>query len=64
MSDQVVNVNAAQLWVRIAPDADYDATLAAIRGVVGGYPGLALAVDSYLNGRAGDIGVHRPERAR
>ena len=52
MSDQVVNVNAAQLWLRIAPEADYDATLAAIREVVGGYPGLALSVDSYLNGRA------------
>ena len=52
MSDQVVNVNAAQLWVRIAPEADYDATLAVIRGVVGGYPGLALNVNSYLNGRA------------
>jgi Cu/Ag efflux pump CusA len=52
MSDQVVNVNAAQLWVRIAPDADYDATLAVVRGVVGGYPGLSLNVNSYLNGRA------------
>jgi Cu/Ag efflux pump CusA len=52
MSDQVVNVNAAQLWVRIAPEAEYDATLATIRGIVDGYPGLALNVDSYLNGRA------------
>lgn len=52
MSDQVVNVNSGQLWVRIAPDADYDATLAAIRRVIDGYPGLALDVDSYLNARA------------
>jgi Cu/Ag efflux pump CusA len=39
-SDQAVSVNSGELWVSIAPDADYDRTTAAIRSVVNGYPGL------------------------
>jgi CzcA family heavy metal efflux pump len=55
MSDQVVNINSGQIWASIDPSADYDATLAAVRGVVAGYPGLRLAVDTYLSGRAGAV---------
>jgi CzcA family heavy metal efflux pump len=40
-SDQAVNVNSGQLWVSIDPDADYARTVAAVRGVVSGYPGLS-----------------------
>jgi Cu/Ag efflux pump CusA len=39
-SDKAVSVNSGELWVSIAPDADYDRTTAAIRSVVSGYPGL------------------------
>jgi CzcA family heavy metal efflux pump len=46
-SDQVVNVNSAELWVSIAPNADYDRTVAAIRQVVGGYPGLTHNLVTY-----------------
>jgi CzcA family heavy metal efflux pump len=46
--DQVVDVNASQLWVGIDPKADYDATVAAVQDVVDGYPGLARRVESYL----------------
>src|SRR4029453_8955659 len=45
--DQVVGANAAELWVSIDPDADYDATVASIKRVVNGYPGLSRAVQTY-----------------
>jgi CzcA family heavy metal efflux pump len=46
-SDQVVNVNSAELWVSIAATADYDRTVAAIRQVVGGYPGITHNLVTY-----------------
>jgi CzcA family heavy metal efflux pump len=46
--DQVVDVNASQVWVNIDPQADYDVTVAAIQEAVDGYPGLAHSVQSYL----------------
>jgi Cu/Ag efflux pump CusA len=46
-SDQVVNVNSAELWVSIAATADYDRTVAAVRQVVGGYPGLTHNLVTY-----------------
>ena len=49
--DQVVDVNASQLWVSIDPKADYDVTVAAIQEAVDGYPGLARSVQSYLTDR-------------
>ncbi len=48
LGDQVVDVNSAQLVVSIDPAADYDATVAAIRKVVEGYPGLRSDVQTYL----------------
>jgi Cu/Ag efflux pump CusA len=51
LSDQVADVNVGEIWVRIAPDADHDATLAAVQEVVDGYPGLRRSVGSYLDGR-------------
>jgi CzcA family heavy metal efflux pump len=49
--DQVVDVNAGQLWVSIDSAADYDATVAAIQRTVNAYPGLRRRVDSYLSDR-------------
>jgi CzcA family heavy metal efflux pump len=46
--DQVVNVNSSEIWVHIAPDADYEATVAAIEEVVNGYPGLQREVRTYV----------------
>jgi CzcA family heavy metal efflux pump len=54
-ADQVVGVNAAEIWVGIDPRADYEATLASVKGVVGGYPGLSENVESYSNERAHDV---------
>lgn len=53
--DQVVDVNAGQLWVSIDPKADYDATVAAVQATVDGYPGLARNVQSYLTDRIREV---------
>jgi len=46
-SDQVVNVNSGELWVSIGPKADYDRTVAAVREVISGYPGLTHNLVTY-----------------
>jgi Cu/Ag efflux pump CusA len=48
LGDQVVDVNSAQLVVSIDPAADYDTTVATIRKVVRGYPGIRSDVQNYL----------------
>ncbi len=53
--DQIVDVNQSQLWVGIDPNADYDATVAAIQEAVDGYPGLAHNVQSYLSSRIREV---------
>jgi CzcA family heavy metal efflux pump len=54
-SDQVVGANSAEIWVAIDPDADYEATLASVKQVVAGYPGLSRDVDTYSNGRVQEV---------
>jgi Cu/Ag efflux pump CusA len=64
-ADQVVAVNSGEIWIGVEPDADYDATLASIQGVVDGYPGLERELITYpsermrqiLGGPAGDLTV-------
>jgi len=48
LGDQVVGINSAKLWVSLDPAADYDATLAAIRETIDGYPGPVRDVQTYL----------------
>jgi Cu/Ag efflux pump CusA len=62
LSDEVVDVNAGEIWVTIADDADYDSTVDAVRGVVSGYPGMSSAVDTYLNGPAQHPVADEPSR--
>lgn len=50
-SDQLGDVDAGAIWLRIASDADYDATVAAVQDVVTGYPGLTHGVTTYLGER-------------
>ena len=45
--DQVVGINAGELWVTLDPEANYDATVVAVREVIEGYPGLLREVDTY-----------------
>jgi CzcA family heavy metal efflux pump len=54
-SDLSANANTAELWVSIDSSADYDATVASIRDVVDGYPGLSPRIGAFSNERAGDV---------
>ena len=60
-SDEVVNVNSAEMWVSIDPGADQDATLAAVQAVVDGYPGLGRAVGTYTTERTSEV-LGSPDR--
>jgi CzcA family heavy metal efflux pump len=40
MSDRAVGVNSGELWVRVDAAGDYDRTVAAVREVVDGFPGM------------------------
>ncbi|OLC00184.1 MAG: acriflavin resistance protein [Candidatus Rokubacteria bacterium 13_1_40CM_68_15] len=53
--DQVVGINASQLWLTIDPKANYEATVAAVQGVVDGYPGLSRSVQTYLRERVREV---------
>jgi CzcA family heavy metal efflux pump len=61
-SDQVVNVNSGELWVSIDPSADYGRTVAAVRQVVGGYPGFTPDLASYPEERIRQVqtGTNEP----
>lgn len=48
-SDQVVGANAGEIWVTIDPTSNYDATVAAVKEIVAGYPGLTHTVGTYSN---------------
>jgi CzcA family heavy metal efflux pump len=50
-SDKRTNINAGELWVSIDPSADYDATVASVKQVVAGYPGLSPEVLTYLQAK-------------
>ena len=55
LGDQVVNVNSSEVWVTIDRQADYDKTIAAIQGVVNGYPGLDGKVLTYMQDRTSEL---------
>jgi CzcA family heavy metal efflux pump len=60
--DQVGGANNGELWVSLAPEADYDATVAAVEAVVGGYPGIERNVLTYSKKRIASVlpGAERP----
>ncbi len=51
VSDRGTNINSGEIWVSIDPKADYESTVAAVREVVAGYPGLSPEVLTYLQAR-------------
>jgi len=55
LSDQVVGTEGSELWVTLDPEADYDATSAAIDEVVHGYPGLNRDVVTYPSARIAEV---------
>ncbi|MET1064812.1 MAG: efflux RND transporter permease subunit [Arthrobacter sp.] len=52
-SDQVVGNSSAELWVSVAPTANFGETEQAIRDVVQGYPGIAHNVMNYSQQQIG-----------
>jgi Cu/Ag efflux pump CusA len=45
--DQIVNVNAGEMWIALEPNANIDATVAAVQSVAAGYDGVAGDVRTY-----------------
>ncbi len=62
MADQPVNVNSAELWVSLSAQANYAATVAAVKAVIGRYPGMRSDVSTYPADRvaAARTGAHDP----
>ncbi|MFL6046679.1 MAG: efflux RND transporter permease subunit [Propionibacteriaceae bacterium] len=54
-SDEVVDVNAGEIWLTIAPGANYDETLAGVREIAAGYPGLQTSVRTYAEDRVAAV---------
>jgi CzcA family heavy metal efflux pump len=55
LADEIVGVANGENWISIDPDVDYDKTIAAIKEVVNGYPGLFRGVETYLNERIEEV---------
>ena len=54
-SDQIVNVNSAEVWVSVGGSADYDDTIAAIESVARGLPDVSSDVMTYSEQRVTDV---------
>jgi Cu/Ag efflux pump CusA len=50
-ADEVVDVDASEIWVTVDEEADHGGTLDAVRTVVAGYPGLRSQVGTYADDR-------------
>lgn len=55
LSDETSGVEAAELWVDVDPSANYGATLARVREVADGYPGVSSHVVTYPNERLDSV---------
>jgi Cu/Ag efflux pump CusA len=55
LADEIVGMNAGENWISIDPNVDYDKTVARIRKVVEGYPGLQRDVQTYLKERTEEV---------
>jgi Cu/Ag efflux pump CusA len=54
-ADEVVGPNFTELWISLDDEADYDASVARIKEVVEGYPGLYRDVLTYLRERIKEV---------
>jgi CzcA family heavy metal efflux pump len=55
LGDEIHGVNFDEQWVSLDPDADYDQSLAQIRGVIDSYPGLYRTIQTYLRERVKEV---------
>ncbi|MPS69115.1 MAG: efflux RND transporter permease subunit [Novosphingobium sp.] len=54
-ADEVVGPNFTELWISLDEQADYDASVARIKRVIDGYPGLFRDVLTYLRERIKEV---------
>jgi Cu/Ag efflux pump CusA len=54
-SDQIVNVNSAEIWVSVNGSADYDETITSIEDAAGGLPDVSNDVLTYSEQRVTDV---------
>lgn len=54
-SDQIVDVNASEVWVNIDESAPYDETVDAIEGVTSGFPEVGGDVSTYSEQRVTEV---------
>lgn len=54
-ADEVVGPEFGENWISVAPEADYDKTLAAVQAEVDSYPGLYRDVQTYLKERIREV---------
>jgi CzcA family heavy metal efflux pump len=55
LGEEVAGVNLGEIWVSLAPNADYARTLDRIHAVANGYPGLFREVQTYLDERIEEV---------
>jgi CzcA family heavy metal efflux pump len=55
LGEEVAGVNLGEIWVSLAPNADYTKTLDRIHAVTNGYPGLYREVQTYLDERISEV---------
>ena len=55
LGEEVAGVNLGEIWVSLAPGADYTTTLDRIKSVTNGYPGLFREVQTYLDERIQEV---------
>ena len=55
LGEEVAGVNLGEIWVSLAPQADYTTTLDRIKSVTNGYPGLFREVQTYLDERISEV---------
>ena len=54
-SDQIVNVNSAEVWVKLDESSPYDATIQTIEDVVDGYTEVSSGVSTYSDQRVTQV---------
>jgi Cu/Ag efflux pump CusA len=60
-SDERVNVDAAELWVRMSPSADYNRTTSSIARVLSGFPGVRSQAETYAQDRLQNVEGQTPQ---
>jgi Cu/Ag efflux pump CusA len=54
-SDQIVDVNSAEMWITLDDRADYDRSRSAVQTVMSGYPGLRTDLLTYPDDRLAQV---------